>query len=368
VDEGVVRVDGSVNLEDLGWTSGMEKDLRWDGTAPLTPGRISNVSVKRYRVFTAEGEQTATLDRPLLKSAVGGTGLPAVGDRVGLRKDEQLDTWLIAALAPRRNKLSRASAGGETGEQVIAANIDTVFIFTSLDADFNVRRLERYLAMVFDMGAAPVIILNKADQCRDPKLYTDMVAESAPDLPVIAISALTGDNVGVLDGYLQPGKTVVLVGSSGVGKSTLINHLLGDERQKVGDIRESDSKGRHVTTTRELIPLPQGGMLIDNPGIRELQLWTEGDGLDTAFRDIADLAVHCRFKDCRHEEEPRCAVKQAVEDGVLSEGRFNNYRKLVREQESAAVRRSAHEVKKKGKEFAKMVGYVKYKKMERRGE
>jgi ribosome biogenesis GTPase len=248
----------------------------------------------------------------------------------------------------------------------MAANVDTVFIFTSLDDDFNVRRIERYLAMVYEMGARPVVVLNKLDLCDDPGVYLNALKRSAPDVPVAAISALEGDNVDGLGEYIRPGETVVMVGSSGVGKSTLINHLLGYDRQRTGGVRGSDSKGRHVTTSRELVVLPGGGMLIDNPGIRELALWTDGEGISAAFEDIGELAGGCRFKDCLHMNEPRCAVKRAVEEGILSQGRLDNYHKLLREMEHARTKRDPQAARKKGKEFAKMMGYVEYKRKRQR--
>jgi ribosome biogenesis GTPase len=235
----------------------------------------------------------------------------------------------IDALLPRRSRFSRKVAGETTEEQVVAANIDTVFLVSGLDHDFNLRRIERYLTTAWDGGARPVIILNKADLATDLPAAIAQVEAVACGAPIHAMSSKRGDGVEVLGAYLAPGQTCAFLGSSGVGKSTLVNRLRGDERQRTAEVRASDSRGRHTTTNRELLELPGGGLLIDTPGMREMQLW-EGS-LEDAFADIHALATGCHFRDCRHTTEPRCAVVAASEHGGLDPARLESYRRLQRE-------------------------------------
>jgi len=343
-----------LNLEKLGWTSSHLDFFTAHERADLIPGRVSNVSGRRYRVMTEEGEHIATLFHSALRSGMKKSDLPAVGDWVGLIKNTDINRFQILLIHPRKNKLSRMVAGKKTEEQIIAANIDKVFIVTSLDNDFNIRRLERSLVIVYEIGAQPVIILNKVDKCKDFSMYVNIVKKSAPQVPVLAIGALDGINISEIRDNINPGETIVLLGSSGVGKSTLINQVLGYERQKVGEIRSSDGKGRHVTSTRELIMLPEGGMLIDNPGIREIQLWTDGRGISEAFSDIEEFASFCHFKDCKHQLEPKCAVKQAVIDKILSSERLEHFHKLQREKEHSERKRNIYERKKEDKRLGKM--------------
>jgi len=231
---------------------------------------------------------------------------------------------------PRASKFSRKVAGVTTEEQIVAANVDTLFLVIGLDGDFNPRRVERYLAPAWDSGATPVLVLNKADVCEDVTALIAEVELIAAGIPVHPVSALDGD-VDELRRYCVSGQTVALIGSSGVGKSTLINALLGEDRQDTGDVSEHQDRGRHTTTNRELIVLPTGGLIIDNPGMRELQLWSDDAGVDETFADILKLAGECRFRDCRHESEPDCAVQAALYDGTLDGERYRNYLKLKRE-------------------------------------
>jgi len=238
---------------------------------------------------------------------------------------------MIHAILPRRSKFSRKVAGIKTEEQVVAANVDTLFLVSGLDGDFNPRRIERYLTAAWDSGARPVVILNKLDRCADPDRCLLEAQAVAMGVPVHRVSALTGTGCEALREYLRPGETVSLLGSSGVGKSTLANALLGSERQRTRDVRDDDSRGRHTTTTRELLRLPGGAILIDTPGIRALEVTGAADGLADAFAEIAEAAEGCRFRDCRHEGEPGCAVDAAVADGRLAPERLAAYRKLERE-------------------------------------
>jgi len=251
--------------------------------------------------------------------------LPSVGDFVRVR-----DT-VIEEVMPRRTVFLRKAAGDTVEAQVIAANIDTVFVVTGLDGDFNLRRLERYYATARASGAHCAILLNKADLCEDLDAHVQQVCAIAPGADVVALSALHGDGIEALRPYLMPGETVAFVGSSGAGKSTLINRLLGRDRQAIGAVREADSRGRHTTTHRELLETPSGALLIDTPGLRELQPWVGEDDVDGAFPEIEELAGNCRFRDCAHAGEEGCAVQAAIDDGSLDFNHFSNYRKMRKE-------------------------------------
>jgi len=300
-----------MELIELGWN---DIYTRENNDIELIPGRVTTQSGKHYGVIAQEGELKAILPNSYLNRINDKSEIPVVGDWVGLRKNPEVKTYLIDYLYKRKNKLSRKVSGAKSEEQIIASNIDVVFIVTSADADFNVRRLERYLAMIYEINAQPVIVLNKIDKIKDVESYRKETEEICQDIPIIAISATEGNNIDDVGKYIKSGKTIVLIGSSGVGKSTLINQLLGYSRQTVGETRKSDDKGRHITSTRELIILPNGGMIIDNPGIRELQLWSSGDGISELFKDIEDLSRYCKFKDCIYENEPKCTVSIAVKE------------------------------------------------------
>lgn len=344
-----------MELESLGWDPTWEEHLSGMAIEGAFPGRVSSLSGRRYALAGRDGEIDAILSGSFRYASEAAGDLPCVGDWVVVQKRSDVHPYEIVSILPRRNKLSRKVSGKTSVEQLIAANIDTVFIVTSADEDFNVKRLERYLALAYEIDALPVIILNKIDTCDDPDAYLSHDRLASLDVPILGISARDGHNIDALDTYLGIGRTIVLLGSSGVGKSTIINRLLGSERQAVGEIRSSDGKGRHITTSRELIVLPGGGIMIDNPGIREIQLWSSDHGLSRTFQDITDLSYDCRFRDCRHDVEPGCAVMFAVDSGALPRERLENYRKLMREQEYLELRRNTHERRKQDRKFGKLV-------------
>jgi ribosome biogenesis GTPase / thiamine phosphate phosphatase len=266
-------------------------------------------------------------------AAEEGAAWPAVGDWVSVELQGAGSVAVIRAVLTRRNRFIRKSPGKMMVEQVIAANVDTALVISSLDGDFNPRRVERYLTQCWESGVKPVLILNKADACENTCEKAAEMERVALGTPVFVVSAKTGQGIEEFKPLLIPGKTIVMLGSSGVGKSTLTNRLLGESLQKVNDVRANDSRGRHTTTTRELFALSGGALLIDTPGLRELQLWDAEEGLAQAFADINLLAGQCRFNDCRHETEPGCAVQAAVQAGTLDLARLENHRKLLREQE-----------------------------------
>jgi ribosome biogenesis GTPase len=311
-------------LERVGWNDDVARSFEEHLAAGLEPGRVSVQHRGVWEVATAHGERTAEITGRLHHEALPGE-LPVVGDWVALRDD------LIDVVLPRTSKFSRKTPFTEVSEQVLVANVDVAFLVMGLDErDFSVRRLERYLTTAWEGGAVPVIVLNKSDLAYDLDSQVAETETVAFGVPLHAISAQSGDGVEQLRAHLAGNRTVVLLGSSGVGKSSIINRLLGEEHFRIGDVR-SDGRGRHTTTHRELVSVPSGGVIVDTPGLRELQLWDADDGLDKAFGDIAELFTQCRFSDCAHETEPGCAVKAALADGSLPADRWESYLKLQRE-------------------------------------
>jgi ribosome biogenesis GTPase / thiamine phosphate phosphatase len=318
-------------LEKLGWGPSYQEAWRARATEGEEPARIGADYGVEYVLFSARGDLRATVPGRLRMAIRKGESVrPVVGDWVAFEPRLQEGTSLIQAVLPRRTQLARKAAGRTDEEQVVAANVDVVFIVSALTRDLNPRRLERYLALAGDSGASPVLVLTKADLCEDVVAAREGLAALAPGVPLHIVSSVTGEGLDVLGQYLGGQRTVALIGSSGVGKSTLINRLLGDTRQVVGEMGEDD-KGRHTTTHRELFVLPQGGLVIDTPGMRELGLMENEEGVRTAFTDIEELGPGCRFSDCRHEKEPGCAVREAIRDGRLAPERLESYHKLTQE-------------------------------------
>jgi ribosome biogenesis GTPase / thiamine phosphate phosphatase len=329
-----------LNIASLGWGDAHADAFQPHADAGLRPGRVAIQHRGAYVLLTEGGEVWAGV-RGRLRHAADSTGdLPAVGDWVAYDHPEGADRAAVHAILPRRSAFRRKQAGFETAEQVVAANVDVLFLVTSLNQDLNVRRIERYMTLAWESGADPVVVLTKADLCADVGTAVALVETVTFGVPVVVTSALTGEGFDELRVHLEGGRTGAAVGSSGVGKSTLINHLCGEERLATRGIRD-DGRGRHTTTHRELIVLPGTGCVIDTPGMRELQLWDSAEGLERAFEDVESLILECRFSDCAHETEPGCAVRSALADGRLESERFESYRKLQRELHWLEIRHDA---------------------------
>jgi ribosome biogenesis GTPase len=338
-------------LESLGWNDRLSSLYEPSADGDCVPGRVSVQHRGAYDVLAELGELRCEIVRRLVHEAASTADLPVVGDWVVVVPDPKEETGTITAVLPRFTKFSRKTAWQATEEQVLAANIDIAFLVASMNEDLNLRRLERYLILAWESGARPVIVLTKSDLHPTPELPVADVETVAGGVPVLAVSNLTGDGIDGMRSYLQPGVTAVLLGSSGVGKSTIVNTFLGEEHLATQGLR-NDGKGRHTTTRRELIQLPGGGLIIDTPGIREVQLWIADEGIDEAFDDVTSLFAHCRFSDCAHDREPGCAVHAAIAAGTLSAERWESYLKLQGELahlERKLDKRAAAEERKKWK-------------------
>jgi ribosome biogenesis GTPase len=316
---------------------GLDTDLA-DRLAPYaadgcTPGRVSRVDRGALSVVTEHGPVRASAGRRRTEPA-------AVGDWVAIRLGGPDGLHSLVAVLDRRSAFVRHAAGSSTAQQVVAANVDVALIITSLAARLSPRRTERYMALAWQSGASPVLVLSKADLCDDVPLAVASMEAVAFGVPVLAVSAVTGEGLEALRAYAGPGRTVAFLGLSGVGKSTLINALLGEERLPTGEVR-GDGKGRHTTTHRELVPLADGGVLLDTPGMRGLLLWDADEGLEQTFGDVEELAGGCRFHDCAHHTEPGCAVRAALRDGRLAPARFDSWRRLQRELRALELRQDA---------------------------
>lgn len=320
-----------MKLNELGWNMEFQHAFDQVKQSEWNPGRVTSEHKGSYRVQTETGELLGEITGKMRYQADGRQDYPAVGDWVLLSSRPQEGKGTIHDILPRFSKFSRKVAGLTTEEQVIAANVDTVFLVNALNQDFNVRRLERYLLLTWESGATPVIVLTKSDLSENTEALASEVEAVAFGVPIHVTSVKDRTGLDELHAYLEEGQTVTLLGSSGAGKSTLTNYLLGEEKQLVQEIRDDDGRGRHTTTHRELIPISSGGMIIDTPGMRELQLWEADEGLNQSFADIEALAENCHFRDCKHEKEPNCAVQEAIQSDDLDESRFQSYLKLQRE-------------------------------------
>lgn len=339
-----------MHLTELGWDDFFHHYFPNEAPADCVPARVSQESRGLYRVQAEKGEFLAQVSGQVRFHSTQRSDFPAVGDWTVIepRAGERWAT--IHAILPRKTLLSRKIAGKTVAEQILVANVDVVFVVTSINQDFNLRRIERYLAVVWDSGARPVILLNKADLSSDVESFVADLQSVSPGVPMHSLSALTGQGMQQLGRYLRTGQTAVLIGSSGVGKSTIINALTGLELQRVGPVRLSDDRGKHVTTSRQMIFLNDGGILIDTPGLRELQLWDNASGLTLAFTDLETVARRCRFRNCHHRDEPGCAVLLAVQEGTFPKDRLENFRKMEAElnflqskiDPAARQRRKAH--------------------------
>ncbi|HEX7757927.1 MAG TPA: ribosome small subunit-dependent GTPase A [Caulobacteraceae bacterium] len=317
-------------IEDYGWSDALRNDFAPHAERGLIPGRVIVQQRGLYVLATDLGELAAGVAGRLAHDTAG-ADYPAAGDWVAAAARPEERAATIHHVLPRKTAFVRRAAGPKLGEQVVAANVDVAFLTASLNADLNARRLERYLSVARQSGARPVLVLTKADLCEDVEAVLAEIRAVALDVPILAVSALTGLGLDAITAQLAPCETAVMVGSSGVGKSTLVNALAGQDLMATQAIREDDARGRHTTSHRELIRLPGGALLLDTPGMRELGLWDSDEGVSATFEDIEVLAAGCRFHDCHHGNEPGCAVQAALADGSLDPGRWKSYGKLQRE-------------------------------------
>jgi ribosome biogenesis GTPase len=369
-----IRGKTAMDLADLGWNDHFEGHFTEFRNQDLVPARVAQEHRRVYLLYCEEGEVWGEVSGRFRHQAVSKGEFPAVGDWVAasIRPEEKRAT--IQLILPRRSCFLRKAVlsggmpdtGGKTSEQIIATNVDFVFLVSGLDGEFNLRRIERYLSIAWESQAIPVVVLNKADICSDVGSYLKEAESIALGVAVHAISAADKQGLAIFGEYLSRGRTGGFLGSSGVGKSTIINALLGVEHLKVTPVRDYDKKGRHTTSGRELILLPTGGMVIDTPGMRELGMWNNQEGLSKTFDDIEELARGCHFRDCKHQGEPGCAVQEAIDDGRLDAKRLQNYVKLKKELARLSLRKdrkARQNAKKRWREISIAVRELKKRKL-----
>ena len=348
-----------MNLTELGWSHFFQQQLTPEQLAFL-PARVFRQDTNQYHLVSEQGKLIGVLPGKFRQEALSNADLPTVGDWVVVSPidGDEPDRVQIEKLLDRKSKFSRKEAGEVHDEQVVASNIDTVFIVSSLDKDFNLHRIERYLLLSWTSGALPVLILNKSDVCKNIEKKVEDLQVIAMGAPIHVMSAKDNSGLDALRQYVTPGSTCSFLGSSGVGKSTIINELVGYEKFDTGEVRSDDSKGRHTTTFREMVEASSGGMIIDTPGMREIQLWADGVSLSHSFQDIESLAASCKFSDCKHDTEPGCSITKAIETGNLEPERLERYFKLSKElehfesQQNAATRAGK---KQENKRFSKLI-------------
>ncbi len=331
----------NLQLRRLGWDESFQLSFETINDGAFIPARVIRENKGQYIVNTGDGESVARMSGVALHGAMTSSGIPTVGDWLAVERVPGSEDLVIHSILPRKSFFERQAAGNESKNQSVAANFDYLFLVSGLDGDFNLRRIQRYLSLAWNSQAQPVIILNKADLLEDLAEILSEVKKMAMGVPVFTISAMVPESLRCLDDFFEEGKTVVLLGSSGVGKSSLVNALLGEERLATRAIRAADCRGRHTTTWRELLLIPRGGMLIDLPGMRELQLTGESGGIEKTFADVERFVNQCRFRNCRHQGEPGCAVAEAIENGQLESDRYHQFMKLRRESSRARVRQAA---------------------------
>jgi ribosome biogenesis GTPase len=347
------QLNQNIILEQYGYTEFYENQItKEDGIKNLVPARVIEIHRKVFKIVSEYGESTARLKGAVFYVENTLVEYPAIGDFVMIQKNNNGDDIIFRVLN-RKSYFSRANPSLGMGEQIVATNFDYVFLMESLNKDFNLAKLERYLSVAWESGGTPVVILTKSDLCENVNEYVEKVEGIAPGVNIFPISSYTGEGLEELTSYIKPQKTVVFLGSSGIGKSSLVNALAGKEIMDTKSIREEDSRGRHTTTHRQLILLSNEILIIDTPGMRELGIWNATDGVSETFSDVEELSKQCRFSNCNHESEPGCAVKEALENGTLSGLRWKNYLKLRREakfmEHKAKIAKQTSKIKKKGK-------------------
>jgi ribosome biogenesis GTPase len=320
-----------VDLQTLGWSDFYKACFAEYGNQDYTVGRIITEHKNMYRLLSETGDYLSEISGKLRHEARERQDYPSVGDWVVITERPEEKRATIHAVLPRRTKFSRKVAGDKTTEQIVATNVDTVFLINAMNNDFNIRRIERYLTLAWESGSNPVIVLSKADLCDNVADKVREVESVALGVPIHVISSIKNEGIDSIIPYLKSGQTIALLGSSGAGKSTLINNLLGKEVQDIQEVREGDDRGRHTTTYRELFVIPTGGLIIDTPGMRELQLWDAEEGVQQGFSDIEKLAENCYFSNCQHKRERNCAIREALQNGSLNKERYENYLKIKRE-------------------------------------